>query len=257
MRILLTSDTHLGITTTPTLRKFFRRMAKEEFDVLVHCGDYSGGFRGADKVRSSLKMMREVIPDKPIVSCSSNHEMWSGKPEPGNMYPTFSAFNSNQRDLKKFFKKYNVHYLDVDGLYINEEFPHVVLAGHGGWYKNPNPPTNDQNFLPQGISGDTNRFLLNEAARAIETQIEELDTIYDPEYHEIVFCSHFGVVRGRDDYKGGFDTFAWDEAISKLFIEKYNCKYFLEGHSHKRHEGPIVYNSGSDYCAPKYLIIEV
>jgi hypothetical protein len=129
----------------------------------------------------------------------------------------------------------------------------VIFFGHSGWYKNPNPPTNDKNFLPTALEGDTNRYLYKKSTNAIQKQLDEME-ITDK---TLVFVSHFGVIAGEDDYKGGYEKFGGDPFIGQMLKEAYGVKYFLQGHAHMLLQGPELFEAGSDYYKPSYQIIEI
>lgn len=249
MKILLTSDTHIGLTQPNSIRKMLKKSLKEEVDLIVHAGDYCGGYLGSKSVKSTVKVIRECYPDKPFLSVIGNHEHYH-KHYKRNKY----SFEENYESIKTTFLHHNVHFLDENGIY---RYNNVVFAGHTGWYTNPNPPTNDKTHIGDYIAGQNcHQYLLKKAFDSLYDQIDELDkTLKDNE--TIVFVSHFPVVKDGPDYKGNFEDFSWSENISQIFIKGYNCKYFIEGHSHSRHEGPLKYNCGSDYGNPKYQIVEI
>lgn len=249
MKILLTSDTHWGITKPKTIRKLFEAAAKEDFDVLIHAGDYCGTDQADKNVRSTVRIMREFIPDKPIVSVLGNHDYWTKQ-------RSMASFHKNYDNIIKTFQNNNVHFLDAHGVYTHPDFPFINIVGHSGWYAYLNPPTNDQNFLPHSVEGHTNGWMLRNATTELETNLKQLDQIYSEE-HSVVFVSHFPVVNTGNDYKGQWEKFSWSERVKEMMQEQYSCRYFLCGHAHQRHEGPERYEAGSDYCLPKYQIITV
>lgn len=178
----------------------------------------------------------------------------------GNSYdrPSLETFNKNITNIRSTFEDYNVHFLDDKGLYIHEDFQDIIITGHTGWYKHTNPPTNDIAYLPHNVEGNTHNYLYKKSIDELEINLKQLDHYYKPGFSTVVYVSHFPVVDdGTNDYKGAFEQFCGDPNIAEVMQRDYNCKYFLEGHSHKRKEGPLKYNSGSDYCDPNYLIVEV
>lgn len=253
MKVLQISDTHIGITKEKSIRKMLRNTSNEDFDLILHCGDYCGGLIGHKSVKSTVTLIRSFFPDKPFLSVIGNHDFWYFKDK---KRPSEKNFNYNYQKIKEVFSENNVHFLDEDGIYQHPDFENIIFTGNSGWYNNPMPPTNDKDYLPLAIEGDTNSYLERSARNKLYKQLDQLDQIYEKGYHIICFVSHFPVVKA-EDYKGKFELFSWDESISKLFQEDYDCKHFFCGHAHQLHKGPLRYECGTDYCNPKYHIIEV
>lgn len=263
MKILLTSDTHYGITKLKAIRKMLEEGKTEEPDVLIHAGDYCGGRNGHKTLGATVELMREIFPDIPMVSVIGNHDYWcTGKkfklPMGGHGWknPDVMTFEENYKKIIDTFEENRIHFLDVHGVYIHDDFPFHKIVGHSGWYNNPNPPTNDEAYLPRGIEGNTNNWLFKKAMDELDKNLSHLDKFYDPDIDTVLFVSHFPVIPGND-YKGGFEQFGGNAGIGKIMQEQYNCGYFLEGHSHKLENGPLKYNCGSDYCNPKYKLLKV
>ena len=257
----------MHITSPKALRKMFKAMAQEDFDLLIHCGDYNGGSKGAGAVKLTLDMIRAEMPEIPILSVLGNHCFY----HPGKRlrfadcipgvrthgHPSFAQFQINYDKICQTFKDNNVHFLDEDGIYQNPDFPEVIICGHTGWYNFPDPPTIDANYLPLALEGHTHKYMERRARAAFFKQLDALDKFYDAKIHELIFVSHFPVINSVDDQKGSFEMFSWDERLGDMLQEDYKCKFFLNGHSHRLCKGPLRWESGSDYYNPKYHIIGV
>ena len=249
MKICLTSDLHLGITTKKAIRSQLRKVAKSDVDMLILCGDLTGGFSGADPFKECLELIREVLPDTNILICNGNHEMWAGK------NPSWEDFNTNYCRILEVIAANNCHFMDVDGPFIHPDFPQYIFVGHTGWYSHPTPPTNDTYYLPR--EPDIHAKLAKRAADELAENIDVLNQIWEPDYHQVIFLSHFPVINAGDDWKGRFEDFSWSTSIGEYMQKHYGCKYFLNGHAHQRHEGPLRYEAGSDYYNPRCLILEI
>lgn len=243
MKIVLTSDTHLGITGKGQIKNLFKDIAKESPDLIIHAGDYSGNMKGAGAVGLTCAALRKFNPDVPVVSVIGNHDFWSGWKCGGGDYVV------NYDKILKAFKDHNVHFLDESGSFVLED---IEIIGASGWYTNPQPPTNDANFLPVGLEGDTNRSLLRRSTQIILKQIEAADPT-----KLIIVTTHFGLIKSGDDWKGGFEAFSWnDQAMVRYIQEKFPRVIFINGHAHQLHEGPLKYECGSDYKKPNYITID-
>lgn len=253
-RICLVSDTHLGITSKKKLDQFFHKLTEESFDILIHAGDYSGSYDGHRMLAQTVALMRKHHPTVPIVSTIGNHDFWCRPFETiewSTQTPTLESYTKNYNKVKAAFKKHHVHFIDEDGLF---RFQDIVICGASGWYQTSTPRTNDINFLPSKLGGHTHSYLLKRSYDIIDEQLKD----FKKEPNEtFLFLSHFPVVNKGNDYKGAFNEFSWSESIHKLMEENYNCKHFLEGHSHQRREGEPSYNCGSDYYWPKFIILNV
>lgn len=243
MRILLTSDTHIGgsLTSPSTLKKMFRSWRDEQFDVVVHAGDYCGGYNGARSINTTCAMMREVT-DKPIISVMGNHDFWCDK------RPSLLSFNRNYDKAVASFKKHNVHFLDEDGPYVHGD---VVILGCTGWYSNNKPNTNDLCWMPQYIEGDTHFYMARRAHKIIDDQLQSVD-LHDK---KPIFVSHFPIY--HTDTRPLNPQFDGPRTIGDTLSQHHGCKVFINGHAHRRHEGPDIYEAGSDYGKPKYLLIDL
>lgn len=269
MKIAQISDTHLGITTEGQLRVMFRDLAKKDFDLIVHCGDWCGGVMGHRKVRDTLRLLRKYLPNQPVIATIGNHDYWchsnkrkkvmdfyTGRTRYIPAKPGPDDYLNNLKLIEEHFEDHNVHFLDRKGIYVHPDFPSIVFIGVSGWYANPYPPTRDASWLPLGMDGDTHRYILRNTERDLHRYEESLKD-FDASWQNLVFVSHFPVINTGPDYKGSFYDFSWSESIGQYYQETYNCKFFLNGHAHQLHQGPLRWECGSDYMRPKYQLIEV
>jgi len=247
MRILQISDTHNGITKLKTIKEVFKQAANESPDLLMHCGDYSGGQTGHKHVRLTANLMRDYFPNTPIVTVLGNHDYWAG-PSPA---PVDFAYNYGR--IKEIFESHKIHFMDEAGIYKSDD---IAIIGCSGWYSSLNPPTNDRLYLPSHVEANTNRWMERKARSIFLKQLDQLDDIYG-EYITTAFISHFPVIDAGNERKGAFEEFCWDASIGALMQSDYACKYFFCGHAHQLHTGPLRYESGSDYYNPKYQLVEI
>ena len=101
-------------------------------------------------------------------------------------------------------------------------------------------------------------YMLGEAFKDIADNFDAVDQIWESDFHQLIFVSHFGIVPTKAPrHIEGFHKFNWSNSIADFVRKHYNCKLFLSGHSHNKEEGPELFNCGSDYGWPRYCIIEV
>ena len=249
--VALISDTHEGITKRKSIAKMLDRLGDEPpIDILIHAGDYCGGVVGHRTLRSTVELVREYLPHTHFLSVIGNHDYWHAG-QRKNTFPSMRDFEHNYQQILEIFKLNSVHFLDTDGPFRFEEF---CFLGASGWYSHPNPPTNDINFLPRCIEGNTHTWMHKRAMQTFDRNLMLMGDLEEGE--KLVFVSHFPVIEAND-YKGRFSDFSWCSGIDKLLIEEYGCQYFLCGHAHSFHNGPLRYEAGSDYTEPKYQIIEL
>jgi len=205
MKLLQISDNHIGAISIENFRLFVEKIAKEDFDILIDCGDmhsdhiafFHYGFKA---IQIGYEIINHFIPNKPKIATIGNHCLWVGpsthKREDfdrnGNYksYPSLEQFVFNYECIKEVFKQNNVHFINEDGVYQNKDFPGFAFVGHTGWYTNRTPPTNDAAFLPKNIEGDTFAYLYKKAYDTIDAQLVELNDMNPT----LIFISHFPVM---------------------------------------------------------------
>jgi len=245
MRICVVSDWHIGLTKEKTIRRLLKQMINESIDLIINLGDNCGGLDGARSVKTVMTLTREYFPTLPIIACLGNHDYWcySGK----KTNPSPERFAENLDSIRNTFKVLGVHFLDDDGAYRAEN--KITIVGHSLWYAE-NPSTNDLNWMPVALEGDTHRYM---RIKAYQKLFEHLDSLTDEDSTRI-FCSHFPVV----EFKNRLDIqYGGSKSLGDTLIELFKITRFLNGHAHQRHEGPLRYESGSDYGKPRYLMLDI
>lgn len=263
MKIALLSDWHIGQTKDKTIQKAFAEIATYEPDLIVNAGDNNGGWYGAKAVHTIHMRLREAMPDTPVVACLGNHDFWVRGRKHGNDFFNYSSntpgyrrpapdvWLRNYQDILDTFKKFNIHFLDLDGPYRDPEHAGIAVFGHTMWYENSAPPSNDAYFMPVGYEGDTHAYLRSTAYKQVYESIDKL-TENDK---TIIFVSHFPVIKTDNDYD--FHIWSGSESFGHYLQDDVGVQYFLNGHAHQLHKGPVRWEAGSDYGFPKFIIIDV
>lgn len=253
VKCLLTSDTHYGHSGKTQRRHHnFLKEIKEkidagEVDVVLHAGDWTS-YR-QDQFKRTLEMFRrELGDDTPIMAVRGNHDFWDGHK------------GRKRRDRKKFYDELIVQhkqwFRDNDITYLGDleinNVKDVAFVGFDGWYGSSNPPTNDETMMISDVEGcPIMPYMSNKAGKDL---YELLGKDYS-KYRKVVCVSHFPTF--SEDYKGiGFSA---NLKYHELLKEQFDVLCF--GHSHmyvkRKEDDTWIYNSGSDYDKPRYIIFEV
>lgn len=252
VKFALTSDTHYGHSgKTDRRHKNFLKEIREKFeageiDALIHAGDWTS-YR-QDQFRRTLEMFRRELGDKmPIFAVRGNHDFWDGykgrkRRQAKLMYQQMMTLHN------QWFRDNDISYLG-DGTVHN--FKDVALVGFDGWYATM-PNTNDPELMVDYVEGcPIMAYLSNKAHKDLD-HLLQLDL---SKYRKSVCVSHFPPF--ADDWKG--KGFSANFKFLDPMKEKFDALCF--GHSHRyvnrNEDGTWIYNCGSDYDKPRYLIFEV
>jgi len=241
MKIALTGDTHYGrcLFTRGFHTEFLKELAKEDFDVLVHVGDWASTEYQVEAYES-IVMFRDYIK-KPILTVLGNHDFWD-------------KWNGNKKspleiieDYRRWFDEYEIWYLGNEPYVMDD----VIILGFDGWYSNLNPLTNDSKYMIRDVDGKPIHKFLNEKAH------KDLEKIINTETEDktVVGVTHFSFLQDSEadsKFNGNYRYLPW-------LVDK--CSLLLMGHSHRGRNKTIdncrIIESESDYDNPQYNIIEV
>lgn len=249
MKVALTSDLHLGMSSKRQIRAVFRNIFKQKPDVVVIAGDNCGNFSGSEDTITIFNLARKVLPSVPILACLGNHDYWEkGLSKSGNysenIRPDFDYWINCYENIIKVAEDLDIHLFEKKGL---ARINGITFAGHGLWY-NKNPNTKDKFHMPNEFSGTVDEFMNKVAEFDLKCQIDDLnkDDVLK------IFVSHFPVVEIAEENA----PWCANPEIGDFLIKE-GFQYFLNGHSHQNRSGPLRWESGSEDMQPRFKIIHI
>lgn len=266
VKLMLTSDTHYGMDgkTHAKHLKFWKRVAKaikeENVQALLWAGDIAS-FRQRH-FRNSIEMARKYV-SIPILLIRGNHDLWCGK-DPKERGVEFSSLEEVFTKHKQWMTQNFIHHLE-DSPYVIDD---VVICGFDGWYATSNPDTNDKYWMPKNVQGQpfVNQYLATKAWKDFQNCLD-VDT--SPFRKSVLVTHHnpygfspLGKCRTVDELlKVGVEYTGHGANLKFLpeIREKFDvlCCGHTHGFKDDTREGIQIYNSGSDYNNPKFLVFEV
>ena len=263
MKIALTSDTHYGHShnTHKIHQKFLTKLATEDFDVLIHDGDWISSKQ--HQLPRTLKMFREALEDKPILTVIGNHDLWDvdNWNKQGHVSRASSKFDRNKSyrsmiiDHDEWMKEQNIHHLAWNPYQFEEE---VMFYGFDGWYSELPLRSNDTNFMPRLVDGcaPIDMFLANEAHKALDSILLQQEEHKKANPHlTYACCTHHAPYTFEEMYRFMCANPNFLDPITEQF------DLFLVGHSHQKEDwrknNCRIVNCGSDYDSPRYVIMEI
>lgn len=267
MKVMLTSDTHYGTqgNSASKQRKFWRKVGetieKEGVKLLIMAGDMAS-HRQRHLLRT-LELVNEYVKCE-IVLVRGNHDLWDGEDKKDKAAGTRSL-NQIWELHRTWFKHFHIHHLEDGPLVIDD----VLICGFDGWYATSNPATNDKHWMPELHEGcPIMPFLTNRAWKKFEECLD-LDT---SKYRKSILVTHHNPYpfSPYKDYKPRPVKELLEQGITYTghganirflpeIAEKFDvlCCGHTHGYKNDTTEGIQIYNSGSDYNNPKFLIFEI
>jgi predicted phosphodiesterase len=243
MRLVLTSDTHFGHDgkTQSKHQKFLKAVAEENPDVLVHAGDWTSSKQ--EQFRRTLEMFREELRC-PIVAVRGNHDFWQTVDRFHFLQETESLFEQHEI----WFRQFNIHHVS-QGPFVIDGW---TITGFDGWYGNLNPPTNDEKFMPLFTQNMRTMEWFN---RKAHWDLQDILDKVDLSREKKICVTHFPPFTENQLYA----QFCANQNYLEVLCERFEL--LLVGHSHREcdwvFKGTRIVNSGADYNAPKYKVLDL
>lgn len=239
MRALITSDWHFGYShdTCDRIRTMLMDGMNKGFDIMIIAGDVASN--DPRQLEKAFKHTREIV-DKPILVVYGNHDYWS---------KYYYSIKTIEEKHEQSCKDYDIHYLACNP-YYGDDF---TIFGFDGWYGNPDPDTNDYNWMSKefGSSANLHRHFFEKQNKQFgkcimgEVSTTSVNVLVT---HFNLFPGHFDI-----DYMGGYFP------IGDIALERFS--HIVYGHNHKfdyfPKKGVTVINPGSGYNVPGYVIIDL
>ena len=285
LKCAVSSDLHHGKSnkTHELHQEFFKRLAKEQIDVLFLAGDFI--CNNQDSLEKFFRLLRSILPNVKVISVFGNHDGWilehylssEEYTETIPMYSPFQVYRNrkykkHQRAIswgemilkrKEILAKYNIIHLDGESYNLS---PQTTVIGFDGWYNHVDLQTmgtNDYLFLPENIeSAPVMIYLRNKAEKDLE-KILGIDT----EGKTVIGMTHFPPFSENKPPLPFIPNERWGANPKFLDFLTDKCDFLLVGHNHE--ETDVVYNdcrilnSGAPYdeakrsYLPQYKIFEV
>lgn len=254
MKLMLTSDTHYGLTgaNEGSHRRFWRKVGEaienEGVQVLIWAGDIA--VHRQRQLRRSIEICREFVKI-PIVLVRGNHDFWD-HPDKKDRDAGRRSFRQLEELHSKLFAEFDIHHLEK-GPYVSGD---TVILGWDGWYYLSNPPTKDEVHMFRDVEGcPMHVFMANRAHKMFE-KVLDFDT---STFLNIVAVTHHNPYRDPSGRIPDSTEFGPNPKFLDLIAEKADVLCY--GHNHKKmdmmYKGCRLLNSGSDYGYPQYTIFTV
>lgn len=263
MKIAITCDEHLGITSVSAVREMVRALTQEQPDVIIAAGDLG---EKTEDFEQCLILLADVAPTK--LALAGNHDLWA--------YGTENSLELWEATLPRLSADCGFAWLEhenfydgniaVVGSYMHYDYSSKdrvgTCAGLSDDYyaMHKHRVNNDGRFL-QGLPPDK-EFATTIGAAFIQ-RLEEAQARSD--IIQIIVVTHVPCLEQQITRKPY--NFAWSVATpyfgnlsyQKQILACSKVTHVVSGHSHQainRNAGPVAaIVIGSDYRKPRYEII--
>jgi len=283
MRIVITGDTHLGITSLEEIQKLARRIQADKPDVIAHLGDIG-------EVRHRMDLLRQVFDVlQPTVGIAGNHDLWRSREENAESYDSLDLWDQL---LPRTFAEKGCHYLEqaswvkdgvaIVGSYLHYDYSAQDTEGEGvrlvrrsfpgltmnEYYERFKKRVNqDGNFL-HGLTSDREFAAeIGQRFRQRLTEVEDDETVKKILILTHVPCMPTQITRRLHDAQWSLGTPYFGNLSHVDFIRSHRkVRCIVSGHSHQSNHEKVTFDDGhdvevlnldSDYGRPTHIVVDL
>jgi len=266
-RIIVTSDTHLGITDFPRIQKLVADIKVHEPDIVAIAGDIG---EGADNV--AVVFDEFVQLGVPVAACAGNHDLWNhDKQRPSRLMW--------EQILPAVAESSGVTWLDRKNLV----FRGIAVVGSTAWYdysaQDPAFKASIEETWRRKREFDADAWMIDwpwddlEFCEMIEPEFRaRLKAAQDdPSVNSIVVVTHSPIfeeqiTRKPGNFKWGFsNAYYGNLTFGKIASEFSKVTHAVAGHTHAGKEGVVELGNhsiraitlDSQYGDPKFVVLDI
>jgi predicted phosphohydrolase len=266
VRIIVTSDTHLGITDYPRIQRLVSDIKALKPDAVAIAGDIG---EGADNVAVVLEDFRRL--GVPIAACAGNHDVWNHD----KRHPSRLMW---EQILPSIAESTGTIWLDNTYLIIGE----VAIVGSTAWYdysaQEPAFKTSREETWHRKRECDADAWMVDwpwddvEFSSIIEPGFRNRLQIAesDPKVKSIIVVTHSPILEQQMTRKPGNVSWGFSNAyygnltFGAIMLQFSKVTHAVAGHTHSGEDG-IVEHQGrsiraitlnSQYGNPTFVVID-
>jgi predicted phosphohydrolase len=270
MKIVVTSDLHLGITSASTIRKLADEIAAQEPALTVLAGDIG---EGLPQFRACLKLFSDLPGDVAVLA--GNHDVWARA--------GYSSQDLWERSLPEAVQAAGMLWLE-EAVWRHDD---IAVAGSLAWYDYSAADSTLHFSSPAVFAKMKGQYNMDAeyvdwpwsdkefAARVGSALCERLQKLEDdPGIHRVLVISHMPLFeeqmsRKPHDFHWGFsNAYFGNVTLGQQVLEvSTKVQVVVSGHTHIGIEGqvqrphcsarPAVSVLASDYHVPVYAAIDM
>jgi predicted phosphohydrolase len=244
MRLAVTSDLHLPITSFARIAAMYHEIAEFNPDAVVLAGDIGESLLDIEAV---LKLFRQI--DRPVLVIAGNHDLWNRDAPSQQLWEEL---------LPQLVDSCGCHWLEA-GVFTRD---HVAVAGTIAWYDysgaDPTIHALPETFAREKGSFNNDAFLIDWpwsdiefAARAAIPFLAMLDRLEkDPAVHRVIVVTHVPglecqMTRRPHDRDWAFsNAYFGNLTLGHKIVAHSKVTHVISGHTHVGQTGLLELPDG-------------